>query len=163
MYPSQIEFVLGCLEAAAGIGMCFGPIIAIPFYQLGGYAAPFSAFGIVFFIYCFMVKPSVPSEVDEIEETVIDTSRYTYTKMFTNKRIVFANLALVVNIFQYTFIDPFLATRMLNDFGLGEKTAGVLFFTLGVGYAGACQGVYRTLQYISFRRCFFVFFILNGL
>lgn len=163
MYPTQVQFAIGCLEAAAGIGMCSGPIIAIPFYQLGGYAAPFMLFGIIFFLYCFMVKPSVPKEVDEINDTEVDTSRYTYTKMLTNKRIMFANLALIVNIFQYTFIDPFLAARMLADFGLGEKTAGVLFFVLGVGYAGACQGVYRTLRYISFRRCFFLFFILNGL
>jgi len=51
MYPTQIEFVCGCLEAAAGIGMCFGPIIAIPFYQIGGYTAPFLVFGSVFTIY----------------------------------------------------------------------------------------------------------------
>jgi hypothetical protein len=51
MYPTQIEFVCGCLEAAAGIGMCFGPIIAILFYQIGGYTAPFLVFGSVFTIY----------------------------------------------------------------------------------------------------------------
>ena len=83
--------------------------------------------------------------------------------MIGNKRILFANLALFVNLFQYTFIDPFLANRMMVDFGLGPKSASLLFFVLGVGYAGACQGVYITLKYFSFRRCFFIFFILNGL
>jgi hypothetical protein len=105
----------------------------------------------------------VPAEVDNIEETVIDPSKYSYSKMLKNKRILFANLALLVNIFQYTFIDPFLAIRMAQDFDLGEKSASILFFVLGVGYAGACQGVFVTLKHISFRRCFFVFFVLNGL
>jgi MFS family permease len=163
MYPTQVEFVCGCLEAAAGIGMCLGPIIGIPFYQIGGYIAPFLAFGIVFVIYWFLIKPSVPYSVEELKEAEIDTSKYSYGKMLKNKRILFANIALLVNIFQYTFIDPFLAIRMRDDFGLGEKSASILFFVLGVGYAGACQGVYITLKYLSFRRCFFIFFILNGL
>lgn len=163
MYPTQIGFVCGCLEAAAGIGMCFGPIFAIPFYQLGGYTAPFLVFAGIFFIYCFMINSTVPAEVDDLEDEVIDTSKYSYFKMISNKRILFANCALLVNIFQYTFIDPFLANRMLVDFNLGEKSASLLFFVLGVGYAGACQGVHLTLNYFTFRRCFFTFFILNGL
>mmetsp|Transcript_8764 Transcript_8764/g.9941 ORF Transcript_8764/g.9941 Transcript_8764/m.9941 type:complete len:256 (+) Transcript_8764:467-1234(+) len=163
MYPSQIEFVCGCLEAAAGIGMCLGPIVAIPFYQIGGYIAPFLIFAIIFFIYCFMVKSIVPCEVDELEDCMIDTSKYSYIGMLSNRRILFANFALLVNIFQYTFIDPFLANRMLMDFNLGEKSASVLFFILGVGYSGACQGVHITLKHLSFRRCLCLFFILNGL
>lgn len=163
MYPSQVEFVCGCLEAAAGVGMCFGPFIAIPLYMLGGYILPFLVFGIIFCFYCFMINPIVPKEVDELEEVEIDTSKYSYSKMLFNRRILFANLALLVNIFQYTFIDPFLADRMAEDFGYGAKSASLLFFILGIGYAGACNGVYITLQHLSFRRCFFVFFIFNGL
>ena len=163
MYPAQIEFVCGCLEAAAGIGMCFGPIIAIPFYQLGGYTALFLLFAGIFGVYCFMIKPLVPQDADTLEECEIDTSKYTYTAMLSNKRILFANLALLVNIFQYSFIDPFLANRLSMDFGLGAKTASMLFFILGIGYAGACQGAYMTLQHFSFRRCFFIFFVLNGI
>ena len=163
MYPSQIEFVCGCLEASAGIGLCLGPIVAIPFYQIGGYVAPFSIFSLIFLFYSFFIKSIVPSEVEELEDYTIDTSKYSYVKMLTNKRILFANLALLVNIFQYTFIDPFLANRMYVDFDLGEKSASLLFFMLGVGYAGTCQGVYLTLQHFSFRRCFYIFFILNGL
>jgi len=44
MYPSQVEFVCGCLEASTGIGLCLGPIFAIPLYQIGGYPAPFLVF-----------------------------------------------------------------------------------------------------------------------
>lgn len=119
---------------------------------MGGYIAPFLAFGLVFVVYSFIIKPSVPYEVEEIEEISIDTSKYSYSKMLKNKRILFANFALIINIFQYTFIDPFLAIRMRDDFGLGEKSASLLFFVLGIGYAGACQGVYLTLKYLSFRR-----------
>ena len=143
--------------------MCFGPVIAIPFYQLGGYIAPFLAFAVVFTIYSVTIKPIIPPEVDELKEVEIDISRFSYKDMLTNRRILFANFALLVNIFQYTFIDPFLANRMTQDFDLGAKSASLLFFILGLGYAGACQGVHLTLKHISFRRCFFIFFILNGL
>lgn len=143
--------------------MCFGPFIAIPLYMAGGYLLPFLVFAVIFFAYCFMINPIVPKEVDELEEVEIDTAKYSYSKMLFNRRILFANLALFVNIFQYTFIDPFLADRMVEDFGFGEKSASLLFFVLGVGYAGTCNGVYLTLRHLSFRRCFFIFFILNGL
>lgn len=143
--------------------MCFGPFIAIPLYLMGGYVLPFLVFAVIFFVYCFMIKPIVPEEVDELEEVEIDTSKYSYKRMLSNRRILFANLALFVNIFQYTFIDPFLADRMVVDFGYGEKSASLLFFVLGIGYAGTCNGVYITLKHLSFRRCFFIFFILNGI
>lgn len=84
-----------------------------------------------------MIKPIIPSEVDDLEATMIDTSSYSITKMFSNKRIVFANFALITNIFQYTFIDPFLANWMYAGYGYGEKVSGLLFFILGIGYAGA--------------------------
>ena len=83
--------------------------------------------------------------------------------MLGNRRIFFSNFALLVNIFQYTFIDAFLAMRMVEDFDLGEKSASLLFFMLGLGYAGACQGVYLTLNFFTLRRCMFTFFILNGI
>jgi len=99
-----------------------------------------------------MVNSVVPKEVDQREVTVVDDSKYSYTQLLSNKRILFANLALIVNIFQYTFIDPFLADRMLKDFGYNESVSGLMFFFLGLGYAGACQLSYKTLEYMSFRR-----------
>ena len=105
----------------------------------------------------------MPSKVDELEDCIIDTSKYSYTKMLTNKRILFANLALFVSIFQYTFVEPLLTNWMHVDFDRGEKSASLLFFIMGVGYAGTCQGVYLTLKHFSFRRCFYIFFVLNGL
>ena len=161
MYPTQVEFVWGCLEAAAGIGLCFGPILAIPLYELGGYVGPFALFLVIFLGYAFMIKPIIPSEVDDLEATMIDTSSYSITKMFSNKRIVFANFALITNIFQYTFIDPFLANWMYAGYGYGEKVSGLLFFILGIGYAGAWQIVFKTLKVFSFRRWFFCIFLFK--
>ena len=163
MYPHQVEFVWGCLEAAAGIGLCFGPILAIPFYHLGGYAAPFSLFFIVFFLYCFMIRPIVPEQVDDLEGFMLDTSKYSYSKMLSNRRILFANLGQLVNVYQYTFIDPFLANRMYEGFGLGAESTSLLFFILGIGYTAAWQGVFITLKSLSFRRWLYCFFILDGI
>lgn len=56
MYPDMVDFACGCLEAAAGIGMCFGPIIGVALYELGGYIAPFFTFAVIFFFYCFIVN-----------------------------------------------------------------------------------------------------------
>jgi MFS family permease len=164
MYPDMIDFACGCLEASAGIGLCFGPVIGVVLFQLGGYITPFIVFALIFLIYCFIVKIVVPASVDYVIPTDDrDLSDYSYLNLLSNKRILFVNLALIVNIFQYTFIDPFLADRMLKDFGYGESFSGVMFFILGLGYAFACQFAYKTLQYLSNRRCFFVFFIINGL
>ena len=163
MYPTQVEFVWGCLEAAAGIGLCFGPILAIPLYEIGGYVGPFILFLVIFLGYAFMIKTLIPAEVDDLEVTITNTSNYSLSKMFRNKRILFANIALIVNIFQYTFIDPFLANWMNEGYGYSEKIAGLLFFILGIGYATAWQWVYKTLAFLSFRRWFYVFFVLNAL
>lgn len=80
-----------------------------------------------------MIKPLIPVEVDDLEEFKFDTSKFSYFNMLKSKRILFANLALLVNIFQYSFIDPFLATRLSEDFSAGAKSASLLFFILGIG------------------------------
>jgi MFS family permease len=162
--PHQVEFVCGCLEAASGMGLWFGPLIAIPFFHIGGYIAPFIAFWFVFLTYSLTVKHMIPARVDVIEHaTNIDRSNYSYKTMLKNKRIVFALFALSVNIFQFTFIDAFLVRRMKEDFGLEEISTSILFFALGLGLTLSCQWVFITLKFISFRRCFFIFFALNGL
>lgn len=133
-------------------------------FQIGGYITPFIVFALIFFVYCFIVKIIVPPAVDfVIQDDERDLSDYSYFNLLTNRRILFVNLALIINIFQYTFIDPFLADRMFKDFGYNESFSGVMFFILGLGYAFACQFAYKTLQYLSYRRCFFLFFIINGL
>ena len=163
MYPNSLDYAIGCLEAAAGIGLCFGPIIGVGILELGGYTVPFLTFAILFLSYCLVVNTLIPNTVEYEEESKIDTSEYSYFEMLGNKRILFANLAIIVNIFQYTFIDPILTDRMMKDFGYQESATGILFFFLGLGYAGTCQCVFKTLQFISFRRCFFIFFVVNGL
>jgi hypothetical protein len=121
-------------------------------------------FALIFFVYCFIVKIIVPPAVDfVIADDERDLTDYSYFNLLSNRRILFVNLALIINIFQYTFIDPFLADRMFKDFGYNASFSGVMFFILGLGYAFACQFAYKTLQYLSYRRCFFLFFIINGL
>jgi len=164
VYPNHVDFAIGCLEGGAGIGLCFGPVIGTIIYEFGGYTTPFWTFALMFLIFSFLIKPFVASEVDhEEEKEKIDTSKYSYFTMISNRRILFANLSLIVNIAQYTFIDPILSTRMYNDFGYTEKFTSLMFFFLGLGYSVSCQFVHLTCQFISFRRCFFIFFVINGL
>jgi predicted MFS family arabinose efflux permease len=106
----------------------------------------------------------VPIRVDftEIPDEDNDCD-ISYYNLLSNKRILFVSFAVIINVAQDTFIDPLLADRLYKDFGYHEKVAGIMFSILGLGYAVACQFAYKTLNYLSFRRCFFVFFIINGL
>ena len=161
-YPQMIDFAVGSLEASAGIGLCFGPIIGILLFNVGGYVGSFSTFALIFLLFCFILKPFIPASVDVKEDKHADTSQFSYFALLSNRRILFANLAVIVNILQYTFIDPLLGDRMLKDFGYNETVTALMFFFLGLGYSTACQFVYKTLECITFRRCFFVFFCIMG-
>lgn len=166
VYPNCVEYACGQLEAAAGIGLCLGPIIGVYFNEFSGYETPFFTFSLIFLIYSLTLKRIVPVEIDlikEEKESVDDKGQYSYITMLTTKRILFANIALLINIAQYTFIDPFLSQRLEADFGLGERAAAQLFFIIGVGYTVACQIAPKTLNYLSLRRCFYIFFIINGI
>jgi hypothetical protein len=107
-----------------------------------------------------MIPDSVDTQVEEtqskddeeVAESKESTTQYSYFTLLTNKRILFANLAVIVNILQYTFIDPILGDRMSRDFGYDEKMTALMFFFIAVGYTLACQYSYITLKYVSFRR-----------
>jgi len=47
-------------------------------------------------------------------------------------------LAAGVNIFQFTFIEPFLSLYMKDEFGVDEKYTGFIFMALSIGYLISC-------------------------
>jgi len=96
----------------------------------------------------------LPSNLDTTneDEDEVDTSNYSYFKLLTNRRILFANLSVILNIAQYTFIDPILSHRMQQEFGYDVKFTSLMFFFIGFGYSTTCNVVHITLGFISKRR-----------
>ena len=47
-----------------------------------------------------------------------------------------------VNIFQFTFIEPFFSRYMFDDFNVPEKYVGLIFMALSFGYLLSCQSVH---------------------
>mmetsp|Transcript_10179 Transcript_10179/g.11611 ORF Transcript_10179/g.11611 Transcript_10179/m.11611 type:complete len:123 (+) Transcript_10179:335-703(+) len=43
-YPTRINFVVGCIETSAGIGLSLGPVFGTILYEVGGVAFPFVLF-----------------------------------------------------------------------------------------------------------------------
>lgn len=162
-YPENIGFAIGLLESAAGFGLCFGPIFGIFVFNFGGYTASFLVFAVMFFVICFFIKALIPSSVDVSDSGSSEASEYSYFSLLSNRRILFANFCVLVNIMQYTFIDAILGDRMLNDFGYDEKMTSFMFFFIGLGYSFSCQVVYKTLGYLTPRRCMMGFFIIAAL
>lgn len=117
--------------------MAFGPLAGVAIYELGGYASSFGTFAILFLLFTILIKVFVSNKVDHDNEEKFDTSQYSYFHILTNRRILFANLSLIINIAQYTFIDPILSTRMKKDFGYTERATSLLFFVMGLGYASS--------------------------
>jgi MFS family permease len=53
------EKYIGLIEASLGLGLLLGPPIGSGFYILGGYKAPFLAFGKLILIFAFFFKKSL--------------------------------------------------------------------------------------------------------
>ncbi|CAI2370277.1 unnamed protein product [Moneuplotes crassus] len=163
VYENQVEFAIGLLESAAGFGLCFGPIIGIGLLKVGCYVGSFLTFAIIFIIFAIVIRPVLPSNLDTIneDEDEVDTSNYSYFKLLANRRILFANLSVTLNIVQYTFIDPILSHRMQQELGYDVKFTSLMFFFIRFGYFTTCNVVHITLGFISKRRCIMLFFLLN--
>lgn len=118
----------------------------------------FLTFATLFLVFILVLIKLIPEEIEEKYENPIthsqsiDDSQYSYLELLSNRRILFANLSVIVNILQYTFIDPIFTGRMLRDYGYDAKYSALMFFFIALGYSVACQFVYKTLQFVSFRR-----------
>mmetsp|Transcript_16277 Transcript_16277/g.14207 ORF Transcript_16277/g.14207 Transcript_16277/m.14207 type:complete len:123 (-) Transcript_16277:543-911(-) len=43
-YPKKINFVVGCIETSAGLGLSLGPVFGTILYEAGGITLPFISF-----------------------------------------------------------------------------------------------------------------------
>jgi MFS family permease len=151
-YPEQVNFNVGCIETSAGVGLALGPFLGTVLYQIGGgVSAPFLTFFAILGFLGMFIQKSVPEKADEINEEVNDysSSGLTYTKLFSDRRIIFANLSVLLGIFQFAFIDPLLANYMNETFDIGYHISGYFFLALGIGYAMSCPAVHFTVKYVS--------------
>lgn len=163
-YPRDINFVVSCLEMAAGLGLSLGPVIGTILYKLGGIELTFISFFVIWIVIGLVIKSQLPYEVDTVldeeEEKAPDIS---YSQLLLNKRILFANMCVFLAVFQYAFIDPLLANYMHYQFGIGFETSGYFFLAIGFGYTMSCYLAHITCDHFSNMRISIVACILLGI
>jgi MFS family permease len=164
-YPTQINFNVGCIEASAGAGLAFGPFFGTILYEIGGISTPFLTFFVILGLLGIFFKKAVPEKADKATEKGKDygSSELSYSKLLSDRRIIFANLSVVLGIFQFAFIDPLLAHHMNGTFGVGYQISGYFFLVLGVGYTLSCPAVYFTLKVFSKMRTTIIASFLLGI
>jgi MFS family permease len=163
-YPTQVNFVVGCIETAAGVGLSFGPVIGTILYEIGGVSLPFLAFFVLCLLIGIIIKSIIPETVDSITEDTHDEgeAELSYYKLLKDRRIFFANCCVFLAVFQYAFIDPLLANYMHKAFAVGYHISGYFFLSIGVGYTISCLLVHVTLKRMSNMRVAIISCILLG-
>lgn len=130
------------VELASGIGLCLGPACGSVLYSLGGFTLPFWTFTGIFAVimafslcmYGQMKLTSVDHEpVTEIYEG--EECNPTYFKILKSHLALLANMSILVCLIQYTFVDPILASRLEDDFGISPAITGIFFLVLALSYA----------------------------
>lgn len=148
-YPNHIDFVISCLETAAGLGLSVGPVIGTILYSFGGIEIPFLIFSIITATLGFTIDGVIPQDADSIQEEVKEAPKVSYTFFLKNIRILFANLCVFLSVLQFTFIDPTLAHYLHNNFGISYQNSGYFFLALGVGFTASCFLVNIALRILS--------------
>lgn len=92
----------------------------------------------------------------------IPTGKVSLWKLIRTWRIFICSVAAGVNVFQFTFIEPFLPLHM-QDYGVSEKLVGLIFLTLSVGNMISCLTVHKLYQMIEPLRFITLAFCINGL
>jgi len=161
-YPKDINFVVGCIETAAGLGLSLGPVFGTILYNIGGVSLTFLTFFAICLIIGLLVKYQIPEEVDTVEDDDEEPVHISYFQLLWNKRIIFANICVFLAVFQYAFIDPLIANYLHRKFGIGYESSGYFFLALGAGYTFSCLLAHLTLEYVSNMRTCIVASILLG-
>lgn len=63
-FPDQKEFMIGMLEAAAGLGMMVGPLFGTFLFSLGGYNFMYYSYGTIFYILAVAMYFYLPKSLD---------------------------------------------------------------------------------------------------
>ena len=164
-YPRNVNFVVGCIETSSGLGLGLGPFIGTIFYQL--YGAPMMF--ITFFTLCttigIFIKSFIPESVDnsKTRSVKVKNNKLSYSRLLSNKRILFANLCVFLVNFHFTFLDPLIGHYLHKNFDLGYEVSGYFFLMLGLGYTLSCGFVHIPLKYLSNMRMSIAASLLLGL
>lgn len=67
-YPTKVNFVAGCVEIAAGVGLSVGPVLGSILYEFGGISAPFSIFFVILTFIGIIIKSIIPQSADSTFE-----------------------------------------------------------------------------------------------
>ena len=142
-FPENISKAAGMVEALSGVGLIMGPAIGSAFFALGGFPAPFFFVSSYFLIASILVYKLIPNSVESSEtESLEPTGKVTFFSLMKNRRILVCALAAGVNIYQYTFIEPFLPDYMDKQYGINETYVGFIFMALSIGYLISCLTVH---------------------
>lgn len=162
-YPDRVNFVVGCLETAAGLGLTLGPLCGTILYNIGGLKLPFLTFFVILTITGLFVRQIIPDTVEEAEDDEVDTSKISYIELLSDKRIFFANLSVLLGLVSYTFIDPVLANHLHDEYGLSYENSGYFFLAIGCGYMSSSLLVNITTRKLENRHICMICAVLCGL
>jgi MFS family permease len=164
LYPEEISKAVGVIEGSIGIGLAIGPGFGSLLYYFFNFKGPFYGLSIVYFVGILFIKPMISDEVEtdpseafhisksNVCEPPSDAAPISYKKLIKNRRIVFACLSAFTNIWQFTLIEPFFADYLFERYSLSPEICGVIFLSIGFGYAISCQVVSCIVPYFALRR-----------
>ncbi len=138
--------MIGMLEATAGLGMMFGPLLGESLFKIGGYNFTFYSYGSLFLvivaIFPFVLPKSLDLYTDNEEkspdgpqESVVETttSSVTTLSMFKDLNYSFCAVAGFMAYLQFDYLGPILAIRLV-EFDLSQSEIGVFMSLLSFVY-----------------------------
>lgn len=162
-YPDKINYVVGMIEMAAGSGISFGPVCGAILFDFGGISTPFLSFFAICLMLSFIVSSVIPGDADKGSESLVEVSDISYLKLLSNKRILFANLSIVLMMLQFTFLDPIFAHYLHYNFNIEYQHSGFFFFVLGLGYTFSCMFVHHATKFFKNRNICICAAVLVGI
>ena len=162
-FPENISKAAGLVEALSGVGLIMGPALGSALYAIGDFWLPFTFVAVYFLIGSMLVYKILPESIETSStESSNPTGKVTFFRLFKNRWILVCSLAAGVNIFQYTFIEPFLPEYMDLQYGVSEKVVGLIFMALSIGYLFSCLTVHKGQELIEPLWLIPLAFVING-
>lgn len=73
-FPDHKEFMIGMLEAGAGLGMMVGPLIGTLLFWIGGYNFMYYSFGSIFYFLAVSMYFFLPKSLDQYTSQEVQIS-----------------------------------------------------------------------------------------
>jgi MFS family permease len=175
LFPTEVAFVSGLIEASIGIGYLLGPVLGGFLYQTWGFAVTFwVAAAVVFLNFCLCViylaapllaaPPSNTNKILENDESPHPTAR------LLNSSTTAVCICIVSTGSNYGVLDPLLAPHLTEAFGFSSGDIGLFFAFPAFCYALLAPAVGHFLDEIkpnirarTLRRFIAAGMVINGL